>query len=126
MSEFGYTTLLAVAFAASGIIGAFVAYDKGRNPFGWFLLCAVLPIMLPVLLFLKPIHEVPGMIKRCPECGVFLTVGKDYCSKCDRQVENTELKKNAVKADSGDAEKIVPPADSVSVTENGSAGGAQD
>lgn len=126
MSEFGYTTLLAVAFAACGIIGAFVAYDKGRNPFAWFLFCAVFPVMLPVLLFLKPVHEVPGMIKRCPECGKFLTVGKTYCSECDRHVEETALKQNAVKAESGDTGEIPPPADSMAVSNGEPAGGVQD
>ena len=41
-----------------GLIGAWLAGKKGRSKFGWFILCAILPLLIIVIIFIKPAKEV--------------------------------------------------------------------
>jgi amino acid permease len=41
-----------------GSIGAWLASKKRRSKFGWFILCAILPLLIIVIIFIKPAKEV--------------------------------------------------------------------
>ncbi len=43
-----------------GLIGAWLAGKKGRSKFGWFILCAILPLLIIIIIFIKPAKEVEG------------------------------------------------------------------
>ncbi len=64
------------------LIGAFLAYRRGRNIVGWGVLCAVFPIFLLVIYFNKPLREVPGAFRRCTSCGEFFPWKSAACKYC--------------------------------------------
>ncbi len=71
-----------IFFGVPGIIAARLAFTKGRNPLGWFLLCFFFPPTLMVLLFQGPLREVPGHHRQCPACHEFLPWKNTVCKYC--------------------------------------------
>ena len=51
-----------------------MAADRGRNVFGWCLLCALLPPFLILLHFARPIREVEGKFRTCMNCGELISL----------------------------------------------------
>lgn len=75
-----------IFFALPGIIGARVAWSKGRNWFGWLLLCFFFPPTLIVCLFQAPLREVPGQYRKCPKCGEYLKWREQTCKYCQAEI----------------------------------------
>ena len=73
-----------------GGIGAWLAGNKGRSKFVWFLLCAVLPLLIVVIIFLKPAKEVAGKIKQCPLCKEFIKWDATVCRYCHSAIESAD------------------------------------
>lgn len=66
----------------AGSIGGFMAADRGRTILGWCALSALFPPFLLVLYFLKPLCEIEGMFRKCPECGELIKWQALYCKHC--------------------------------------------
>ena len=67
---------------AAGMLGGFMAADRGRRVAAWCLLCALLPPFLLILYFARPLHEVDGIFKRCPKCGELIKWHASVCKYC--------------------------------------------
>jgi hypothetical protein len=65
-----------------GVAGGVLAYNRGRSLPGWCILCALCPLFLVVIYFLKPLREVPGAFKRCGSCGQFIRWRDAACRHC--------------------------------------------
>lgn len=79
--------IIAGIFVIPGIIGATIAGNKGRGKFGWFVLCAILPILIIVVIFLKPAGIVEGKNSQCPSCKEFIKWDATVCRYCHNPVE---------------------------------------
>ncbi|KAF0215909.1 MAG: hypothetical protein FD174_3919 [Geobacteraceae bacterium] len=66
-----------------GILGGWLAANRGRNIAGWCILCAFFPIFLMVIYFHKPLKEVEGKFKRCSSCHEFIKWREDICKYCN-------------------------------------------
>jgi hypothetical protein len=73
--------LLLVVFAA-GMTGGFMAADRGRRVAAWCLLCALLPPLLLLLYFARPLREVEGIFKKCKKCGELIRWHSPVCKYC--------------------------------------------
>jgi len=69
-----YIILIVVA----GIVGAILARPKGRSPILWFILCAILPLLVIAILLLPPVVA-KGYNKKCPHCAEII---KEYATVC--------------------------------------------
>ncbi|GAB4388868.1 MAG: zinc ribbon domain-containing protein [Thermodesulfovibrionales bacterium] len=69
----------------AGVIGAIVADRKGRSWVAWGLLCWAFPLLLVVLVFLRPALS-PGATKRCPHCGEVIRHEATVCRYCKREL----------------------------------------
>jgi hypothetical protein len=72
-----YVILIVVA----GIVGASLARPKGRSPVLWFLLCAVLPLLVIAIALLPPVLS-HGITKRCPFCHEIVKANARVCKFC--------------------------------------------
>jgi hypothetical protein len=72
-----YIILIAVA----GIVGALLARPKGRSPMLWFLLCAIVPILVIAILLL-PSVVAKGYTKKCPYCTEIIKEHATVCKYC--------------------------------------------
>jgi hypothetical protein len=73
---------------APAVIGALIAKSKGRNVFGWFLLCGLLWFPVIVLLFLPPTTEVEGKYRECPKCKEIIKWQASFCKHCKNKIED--------------------------------------
>lgn len=73
--------LFLVVFSA-GMTGGFMAADRGRRVAVWCLLCALLPPLLFVLYFSRPLREVEGMFRKCSKCGELIRWRATVCKYC--------------------------------------------
>jgi RNA polymerase subunit RPABC4/transcription elongation factor Spt4 len=69
----------------AGVIGAVVAQGKGRSWPLWFLLCAVFPFLLVVVIILPPALS-RGVTKRCPHCAEIISSQAQVCKYCGRDL----------------------------------------
>ena len=70
-----------------GIIGGIIARRKGRSDTVWFFLCFFLPLLILVILFLKPAGEVKGKIRQCPYCKEYIKWHAVVCKHCSSNLE---------------------------------------
>lgn len=77
---------IAVFFLLPGLIGARLAWSKGRSPFIWFLLNFLFPPTLMVTLFQKPLRAVPGHYRQCPKCKEFVKWREAVCKYCQTEL----------------------------------------
>jgi len=75
-------------FGLPGLVGGWLAYTKGRNLFGWFLLSFFFPPTLMVILFHKPLREVSGHYRQCPTCREFLKWRDPLCKYCKTDLQS--------------------------------------
>jgi cytochrome c oxidase subunit IV len=75
---------------AAGVIGGFMAADRGRRVALWCLLCALLPPFLLLLYFAKPVREVEGVFRKCSNCGELIKWHALACKYC--KTEQTGIK----------------------------------
>jgi len=72
-----YVVLVVVA----GIVGAILAQSKGRNPILWFILCALVPLLV-IAVALLPSIVAKGFTKKCPHCAEVVKEDATLCKHC--------------------------------------------
>lgn len=75
---------LVLFFALSGFAGAIIAARKGRNPLVWFLLCAIAPLVIAVIILLPPLPNA-GYTRKCPFCSEIIKEDAKLCKHCGRE-----------------------------------------
>lgn len=68
-----------------GIVGAVLARPKGRNPLLWFLLCAMVPLLVIAIVILPSIVS-KGITKKCPHCAEVIKEDAFVCKHCGMSV----------------------------------------
>jgi hypothetical protein len=76
------SAVIFVFFILPGIVGARLAWTKGRNWLGWFLLNCCFPPTMMMVLFQGPLREVPGHYRQCPACREYLKWRETVCKYC--------------------------------------------
>lgn len=74
--------VLMVVLLVPAISGGVMAANRGRMVAVWSLLCALLPPLLLLLYFARPLREVEGKYRRCPGCGELLKWRDPVCKYC--------------------------------------------
>ncbi len=64
-----------------GIVGAILAKPKGRSPILWFLLCAIVPLLV-IAIALLPSIIAKGFTKKCPHCAEIIKEDATICKYC--------------------------------------------
>jgi len=71
-------------FIIAGIVGSIIAIRKGRSPVWWFILCAIVPLLIIVLAVLPPLVS-KGYTKQCPYCAEIIKEDAIVCKHCGRE-----------------------------------------
>jgi len=77
---FRYVILLTIA----GIAGSIIAIRKGRSPILWFILCAIVPLLIAVIIVLPPLVS-KGYTKKCPYCVEIIKEDANFCKHCGKE-----------------------------------------
>ena len=83
MSQWAF---VGIFFILPGLLGAWIARTKGRNPLLWFLLNCLFPPTLMVTIFQRPLREVKGHYRRCPRCREFSKWRETSCRFCGTEL----------------------------------------
>lgn len=65
----------------AGIVGAILARPKGRSPILWFILCAMVPLLV-IAIALLPSVVAKGFTKKCPHCAEIIKEDATRCKYC--------------------------------------------
>jgi len=71
---------LIILFIA-GIIGSIIARKKGHNQILWFILCAIIPLLIVVIIIL-PSQVSKGHTKKCLYCAEIIKEDAIVCKYC--------------------------------------------
>ena len=72
-------------FIIPGIIGGIVASRKGRSGLIWFLLCAILPVLVLIPPFLSQVPR-KGKFAVCPACNEIINWHATICKHCHTEL----------------------------------------
>lgn len=75
-----------IFFVLPGIIGARLAWTKGRNPVLWFLVNTMFPPTLMITIFQGPVRPVPGHYRQCPKCREYNKWRESSCRYCQTEL----------------------------------------
>ncbi|MCF8245675.1 MAG: zinc ribbon domain-containing protein [Saprospiraceae bacterium] len=67
--------------AVFGIVGSILAQKKGRSQILWFILCAIVPLLVIAILLL-PAIAAAGFTKKCPHCAEIVKEDATMCKYC--------------------------------------------
>jgi len=92
MSEFEipeviFFILVLVVALLLGIVGAWLAEDKGRSRLGWFVLCTICPLFIIPIALLGPKEQIEGVFKQCPSCKEFIKWETKVCKHCRTPIQ---------------------------------------
>lgn len=73
---------IALFFGVPGVLGAWLAHARGKNPLLWGLVSAPFPFFVFILWFQKPDHEIPGYFRKCKGCGGIYPWKQEVCKYC--------------------------------------------
>jgi len=76
------TAFMGVFFVLPGIIGARLAWTKGRNPAFWFLVNCLFPPTLMISIFQGPRRPVEGHYRQCSKCHEYSKWRETVCRFC--------------------------------------------
>ena len=65
----------------AGIVGAILARPKGRSPILWFILCAIIPLLI-IAIAMLPSVVAKGFTKQCPHCAEIIKEDATRCKHC--------------------------------------------
>lgn len=80
--ELQQVAFIGLFFVLPGVVGARLAWTKGRNPLVWLLLNTFFPPTLMVTIFQGPVKPVPGHYRQCPKCAGFTKWRENSCKYC--------------------------------------------
>jgi predicted nucleic acid-binding Zn ribbon protein len=75
-----YVLLVIIA----GIVGGIIARRKGRSPIWWFILCAIVPLLIAVIIVLPPLVS-KRYTKTCPYCAEIIKEDAKFCKHCGKE-----------------------------------------
>lgn len=70
-----------ILVVVTGIVGAVLARPKGRSPILWFILCAIIPLLVIAILLLPSVVR-KGFTKKCHHCAEVIKEDATVCKYC--------------------------------------------
>lgn len=80
----------------TGIVGGIIARRKGRNPILWFILCAIVPLLVAVVIALPPLVS-KGYTKKCSYCAEIIKEDAMVCKHCGKEQPTEMIKVSSYK-----------------------------
>lgn len=77
---------LGIFFLLPGMVGAWLARTKGRNPVFWFIINSLFPPTLMITIFQGPTRPVQGHYRRCPRCAAYSKWRDSSCRFCQTEL----------------------------------------
>lgn len=70
-----------IFIVVAGIVGGILARPKGRSPILWFILCALVPLLV-IAIAMLPSVIAEGFTKKCPYCAEIIKEEAKVCKYC--------------------------------------------
>ena len=95
MSEFEipdviFFVLILIVALLLGIVGAWLANDKGRSKTLWFILSTLCPLFIIPIALLGPKERFEGVFRQCPSCKEFIKWEAKVCKRCRTPIKPVE------------------------------------